>query len=548
MLSISRRLFLFAAIGSLASQTLAQGPPNYATPPRSMASPAAGQEAIRWNSNLQSAQQLAAQTNRLVVVHFWADWCSSCLKMQRTTFNQPGLAQTIEAQFVPVKLNYDENNDVAAHYGVQRLPTDLVLTPQGQLVGRFEGALSAQAYAAQLTSIAQKVRGPADPAQGVGNNAVAANVGAAQIGGAPQYRYSDQAQAPSPGAQPAQAPVQPMYGANVAAPDVSRSTGENPYQRAALPQQPGPALGAMNSQPPVNHQPVYNQQPVADQQQAWQGYGMAPPRPRQQQPTQPQQQFAASPQQPGPAHGVVNPQPPVNQQPGYNQQPAYSQQPAANQQQPWQGYGMAPPRPRQQQTQQQTEQPRQAEQSSASGPDVVNRDAMNVAARPEYPANNQAPLNAENPPTQTANQQQPPANGQAAAQPNGGQSAQADAPAPLGLGGFCPVTLAEQVKWVKGDPRWGVVHRGRTYLFAGQREMEAFWATPDRFSPVASGYDPVAAIDQGRWIDGQISIGVQFKGRVYLFHSEESYKQFTRQPERYAAEIHQAVQRSHTWR
>src|SRR5262249_18608426 len=50
---------------------------------------------------------------------------------------------------------------------------------------------------------------------------------------------------------------------------------------------------------------------------------------------------------------------------------------------------------------------------------------------------------------------------------------------PLGLDGFCAVSLVERKKWVAGDPLWGAIHRGRTYLFSGEGERQRFMANPD---------------------------------------------------------------------
>ncbi len=54
--------------------------------------------------------------------------------------------------------------------------------------------------------------------------------------------------------------------------------------------------------------------------------------------------------------------------------------------------------------------------------------------------------------------------------------------APLALDGFCPVTLAEKHQWARGNRRFGVIHRGRTYLFAGPDEQRRFMADPDRYA------------------------------------------------------------------
>jgi len=112
--------------------------------------------------------------------------------------------------------------------------------------------------------------------------------------------------------------------------------------------------------------------------------------------------------------------------------------------------------------------------------------------------------------------------------------------APLGLDGFCPVSLKEKQAWVPGDVRFGMQHHGRTYLFASPDEMQRFQMNPDRFSPVMSGDDPVIALDQGQHVAGSRMYGVSYADHVYLFCSEQTLQVFQQNPNRYAAEAVQA--------
>ena len=115
------------------------------------------------------------------------------------------------------------------------------------------------------------------------------------------------------------------------------------------------------------------------------------------------------------------------------------------------------------------------------------------------------------------------------------------ASAPIAMDGFCPVTLAEQERWAKGDPRWGVVHRGRTYLLLSQQHQQRFLGDPDRYSPVLSGYDPVRYVDRGELVPGQRRHGMWFRGKIYLFADEESLNRFSAgpdTPEVYARRAH----------
>jgi protein disulfide-isomerase len=112
---------------------------------------------------------------------------------------------------------------------------------------------------------------------------------------------------------------------------------------------------------------------------------------------------------------------------------------------------------------------------------------------------------------------------------------------PLALDGFCPVTLLKKETWQKGNPQWGVIHRGRTYLFVGEKEKSEFFANPDQYSPVLSGIDPVALTETGVAIDGKRAHGVVYRQQMYLFASEENLQKFWNSPDDFAAPIMQAM-------
>ena len=104
---------------------------------------------------------------------------------------------------------------------------------------------------------------------------------------------------------------------------------------------------------------------------------------------------------------------------------------------------------------------------------------------------------------------------------------------PLGMDGYCPVSLSESQRWLVGDRRWGAIHRGRTYLFVGPEEQRRFFADPDRYAPAASGNDVVLATEQGQAVPGMRQHGVYFSNRVYLFANEATLEKFSKNPNVY---------------
>ncbi len=106
---------------------------------------------------------------------------------------------------------------------------------------------------------------------------------------------------------------------------------------------------------------------------------------------------------------------------------------------------------------------------------------------------------------------------------------------PVALGGYCPVELVSNGRWVPGDLRWTVVHKGCIYRLSGARQREQFLAHPDAFAPVNSGSDPVLRVDQNRTVAGQPAYCATYDGRLYMFSSADTQARFNSNPQRYAA-------------
>jgi len=109
--------------------------------------------------------------------------------------------------------------------------------------------------------------------------------------------------------------------------------------------------------------------------------------------------------------------------------------------------------------------------------------------------------------------------------------------APPALDGYCSVQLVEKNRWVKGDRRYGVIHRGRTYLFSGPAEANQFYANPDRYAPVLAGSDIVLAVDHGLTVPGTREVGARYGDHIFLFAGEASYEKFSQDPDKYTTAL-----------
>jgi protein disulfide-isomerase len=113
----------------------------------------------------------------------------------------------------------------------------------------------------------------------------------------------------------------------------------------------------------------------------------------------------------------------------------------------------------------------------------------------------------------------------------------------LGLEGYCPVTLANEQKWVKGNPNFAANLDGVTYQFAGADELQSFLDEPQRYAPAYGGIDVVRLVDEQTEIPGMRKHGISYERKIYLFESEKSLEAFQSAPAKYIAKAESAAVR-----
>lgn len=89
------------------------------------------------------------QSNKPLVVDFWAEWCGPC-KMIGPIVEE--LAEEFEGKVTIGKMDVDENNEITTRYGIRNIPT-LLFFKDGQLIDKQVGATQKSALAQKIEAL-----------------------------------------------------------------------------------------------------------------------------------------------------------------------------------------------------------------------------------------------------------------------------------------------------------------------------------------------------------------------------------------------------------
>ena len=107
---------------------------------------------VAWQNDLRKAHKISVREGRPLLLVFGADWCTFCKKLEHETLGHPELAAYVNASFVPVHLDYDKDERAREILEVEKLPCTVILSPDADLLDRFEGYRKPAGYYRKLAA------------------------------------------------------------------------------------------------------------------------------------------------------------------------------------------------------------------------------------------------------------------------------------------------------------------------------------------------------------------------------------------------------------
>jgi uncharacterized protein YyaL (SSP411 family) len=89
---------------------------------------------IAWRPWGEEVFAEAQQQNKPVFLSLYATWCRFCRTMDQQTYGNDAIAQYVNEQFIPVRVDTDKRPDVNTRYSQGGWPSTCLLTPEGDVL------------------------------------------------------------------------------------------------------------------------------------------------------------------------------------------------------------------------------------------------------------------------------------------------------------------------------------------------------------------------------------------------------------------------------
>lgn len=98
-------------------------------------------DGIQWFSYAEGRQRGETESKK-VFLFFNSDWCRYCVQMEKGTFRNPTVIAYVNRNFIPISVNSDKEQVIAAKYKVQGVPNTFFISETGDPIANRPGYIA----------------------------------------------------------------------------------------------------------------------------------------------------------------------------------------------------------------------------------------------------------------------------------------------------------------------------------------------------------------------------------------------------------------------
>ena len=114
---------------------------------------------INWETDYDAALDKAKRNKKLVMVDMYTDWCGWCKKLDRDTYSNKTVQETLAKNFVTAKINPEKskkNAALAKQFGTRGYPHIVFLDDSGKKISEISGYRPAKDFQEFLDAVLKK--------------------------------------------------------------------------------------------------------------------------------------------------------------------------------------------------------------------------------------------------------------------------------------------------------------------------------------------------------------------------------------------------------
>lgn len=104
-------------------------------------------------TSLESGLEEARTKDRAIFIYLHSKSCGWCKKFEEEVLNDPSVISIVEASFVPVAIEVNEQKGVARKFRVYGTPTMVFLDPGGGEIDRIRGFVDSETFVAAMNGL-----------------------------------------------------------------------------------------------------------------------------------------------------------------------------------------------------------------------------------------------------------------------------------------------------------------------------------------------------------------------------------------------------------
>tara|TARA_R110001606_G_scaffold398527_1_gene577805 strand:+ start:46 stop:525 length:480 start_codon:yes stop_codon:yes gene_type:complete len=110
---------------------------------------------ITWTDDIESAQKLAVNSDKNIMIFFTGTWCSPCKIMKRQVFADDEVKKAMDEKIISLEINIDDPNSQALvkQYNIGATPTTIFINPSGKVIDYAVGKVDKSKFLEMIKSL-----------------------------------------------------------------------------------------------------------------------------------------------------------------------------------------------------------------------------------------------------------------------------------------------------------------------------------------------------------------------------------------------------------